>query len=111
MRLAVPRCAATCPTFPSHAPGEGDAFIAALIGESSKTRRVLAPASSVLLSTCKSLYFRRLFLTSAAQRQLLFDTVGGTYSATPQLKIRDRASAATLAGMIRCFLRLPSAIP
>lgn len=46
------------------------------------------------------IYFRRLFLMDASQRELLFDAVGDML-ADPQLEVRTVASA-TLAGMIRC---------
>ncbi|RYO98224.1 hypothetical protein DL764_007152 [Monosporascus ibericus] len=46
------------------------------------------------------IYFRRLFLTDAKQREALFDAVSDMLS-DPQLEVRDVA-AATLAGMIRC---------
>jgi proteasome activator subunit 4 len=78
--------------------GEDDAFIAALI-------RVGKTASSWhqrlrALVNMQVVYFRRLFLTQPAQRQMLFDAVGDML-ADPQLEVRDCASA-TLAGMIRC---------
>jgi proteasome activator subunit 4 len=78
--------------------GEDDAFIAALI-------RVGKTASSWhqrlrALVNMQVVYFRRLFLTQPAQRQMLFDAVGDMLSDT-QLEVRDCASA-TLAGMIRC---------
>ncbi|KAI0477607.1 hypothetical protein GGR56DRAFT_416158 [Xylariaceae sp. FL0804] len=46
------------------------------------------------------IYFRRLFLMEAPQRELLFDAVGDML-ADPQLEVRTVAGA-TLAGMIRC---------
>ncbi|EAQ85285.1 conserved hypothetical protein [Chaetomium globosum CBS 148.51] len=78
--------------------GEDDAFIAALI-------RVGKTAASWhqrlrALVNMQVVYFRRLFLTQPAQRQMLFDAVGDML-ADPQLEVRDCASA-TLAGMIRC---------
>ncbi|KAL2021676.1 hypothetical protein VTK56DRAFT_6768 [Thermocarpiscus australiensis] len=78
--------------------GEDDAFIAALI-------RVGKTAASWhqrlrALVNMQVIYFRRLFLTQPAQRQMLFDAVGDML-ADPQLEVRDCASA-TLAGMIRC---------
>ncbi|KXX81506.1 Proteasome activator BLM10 [Madurella mycetomatis] len=78
--------------------GEDDAFIAALI-------RVGKTATSWhqrlrALVNMQVVYFRRLFLTLPAQRQMLFDAVGDML-ADPQLEVRDCASA-TLAGMIRC---------
>lgn len=78
--------------------GEDDAFIAALI-------RVGKTAASWhqrlrALVNMQVVYFRRLFLTQPAQRQLLFDAVGDML-ADAQLEVRDCASA-TLAGMIRC---------
>lgn len=78
--------------------GEDDAFIAALI-------RIGKTASSWhqrlrALVNMQVVYFRRLFLTLPAQRQMLFEAVGDMLS-DPQLEVRDCASA-TLAGMIRC---------
>ncbi|KAJ4417512.1 Proteasome activator BLM10 [Neurospora sp. IMI 360204] len=78
--------------------GEDDAFIAALI-------RVGKTATSWhqrlrALVNMQVIYFRRLFLTQPAQRQMLFDAVGDMLSDV-QLEVRDGASA-TLAGMIRC---------
>jgi proteasome activator subunit 4 len=46
------------------------------------------------------LYFRRIFLTAKAERDLLFTTVSDMLS-DPQLEVRSCAST-TLAGMIRC---------
>lgn len=78
--------------------GEDDAFIAALVrigkGASSWHQRLRA------LVNMQVIYFRRLFLTGPAQRDLLFDAVGNML-ADPQLEVRTVASA-TLAGMIRC---------
>ncbi len=81
--------------------GEDDAFIAALV-------RVGKTAASWhqrlrALVNMQVVYFRRLFLTQPAQRQLLFAAVGDML-ADPQLEVRDCASA-TLAGMIRCSPR------
>jgi proteasome activator subunit 4 len=85
------------PNIPFRA-GEDDAFIAMLI-------RVGKTAASWhqrlrALVNMQVVYFRRLFLTQPAQRQMLFDAVGDML-ADPQLEVRDCASA-TLAGMIRC---------
>jgi proteasome activator subunit 4 len=85
------------PNIPFRA-GEDDAFIAVLI-------RVGKTAASWhqrlrALVNMQVIYFRRLFLTQPAQRQMLFDAVGDML-ADPQLEVRDCASA-TLAGMIRC---------
>jgi len=78
--------------------GEDEAFIAALI-------RIGKTASSWhqrlrALVNMQVIYFRRLFLTQPAQREMLFEGVGDML-ADPQLEVRDCASA-TLAGMIRC---------
>jgi proteasome activator subunit 4 len=78
--------------------GEEAPFIDALIrigkGASSWHQRLRA------LVNMQVIYFRRLFLTPAAQRKQLFDAVGDMLSDV-QLEVRDCASA-TLAGMIRC---------
>ncbi|KAK9780081.1 putative Proteasome activator subunit 4 [Seiridium cardinale] len=78
--------------------GEDDAFINALIrigkGATSWHQRLRA------LVNMQVIYFRRLFLTRSAQRELLFDAVGDML-ADPQLEVRTVAGA-TLAGMIRC---------
>ncbi|KAK4666203.1 Proteasome activator BLM10 [Podospora pseudopauciseta] len=78
--------------------GEDDAFIAALIrvGKTAVSWHQRLRA----LVNMQVVYFRRLFLTQPAQRQMLFDAVGDMLS-DPQLEVRDCASA-TLAGMIRC---------
>lgn len=78
--------------------GEDDAFINALIrlgkNATSWHQRLRA------LVNMQVIYFRRLFLTRPAQRELLFDAVGDML-ADPQLEVRTVAGA-TLAGMIRC---------
>ncbi|ORY61541.1 uncharacterized protein BCR38DRAFT_36565 [Pseudomassariella vexata] len=85
------------PNIPFRA-GEDAPFIAALIrlgkGATSWHQRLRA------LVNMQVIYFRRLFLTDAAQRELLFDAVGDMLG-DPQLEVRTVASA-TLAGMIRC---------
>ncbi|KAI1100070.1 hypothetical protein F4804DRAFT_57774 [Jackrogersella minutella] len=78
--------------------GEDAPFIATLI-------RVGKTATSWhqrlrALVNMQVIYFRRLFLMDASQRELLFDAVGDML-ADPQLEVRTVASA-TLAGMIRC---------
>ncbi|KAK5653291.1 hypothetical protein OQA88_8982 [Cercophora sp. LCS_1] len=78
--------------------GEDDAFIAALI-RIGKTATSWHQRLRALVNM-QVVYFRRLFLTQPAQRQMLFDAVGDML-ADPQLEVRDCASA-TLAGMIRC---------
>lgn len=78
--------------------GEDDAFIAALI-RIGKTATSWHQRLRALVNM-QVVYFRRLFLTLPAQRQMLFDAVGDMLS-DPQLEVRDCASA-TLAGMIRC---------
>lgn len=78
--------------------GEDAPFIAALIrlGKTSPSwhQRLRAVVNMQVV------YFRRLFLTDASQRELLFDAVSDML-ADPQLEVRTIASA-TLAGMIRC---------
>lgn len=78
--------------------GEDDAFINALIrigkGATSWHQRLRA------LVNMQVIYFRRLFLSRPAQRELLFDGVGDML-ADSQLEVRTVAGA-TLAGMIRC---------
>ena len=78
--------------------GEDAPFISALIrlgkGATSWHQRLRS------LVNMQVIYFRRLFLTDAKQRKLLFDAVGDML-ADQQLEVRDVA-AATLAGMIRC---------
>ncbi|KAJ2896893.1 putative proteasome activator subunit 4 protein [Zalerion maritima] len=78
--------------------GEDLPFIKALIrigrSASSWHQRLRA------LINMQVIYFRRLFLTDASTRELLFDAVGDML-ADPQLEVRSAASA-TLAGMIRC---------
>ncbi|KAK6199140.1 hypothetical protein LQW54_010059 [Pestalotiopsis sp. IQ-011] len=78
--------------------GEDDAFISALIrigkGATSWHQRLRA------LVNMQVIYFRRLFLSRPAQRELLFDGVGDML-ADSQLEVRTVAGA-TLAGMIRC---------
>lgn len=78
--------------------GEDGPFIAALIrlgkGAASWHQRLRA------LVNMQVIYFRRLFLMDAKQRELLFDAVGDMLSDT-QLEVRTVAGA-TLAGMIRC---------
>ncbi|KAI0016780.1 hypothetical protein F4780DRAFT_797394 [Xylariomycetidae sp. FL0641] len=78
--------------------GEDAPFIAALIrlgkGATSWHQRLRA------LVNMQVIYFRRLFLMEAAQREQLFNAVGDMM-ADPQLEVRTVASA-TLAGMIRC---------
>jgi len=85
------------PNIPLRA-GEDSAFISALIrigkGAASWHQRLRA------LINMQVIYFRRLFLTDARQREVLFDAVGDMLG-DPQLEVRD-AAAATLAGMIRC---------
>jgi proteasome activator subunit 4 len=78
--------------------GEDEAFIRALIrvGKSATSWHQRLRA----LVNMQVVYFRRLFLTGPAQRELLFDSVGDML-ADPQLEVRDCASV-TLAGMIRC---------
>ncbi|KAI1211194.1 uncharacterized protein F4807DRAFT_458767 [Annulohypoxylon truncatum] len=78
--------------------GEDEPFIAALIrlgkAATSWHQRLRA------LVNMQVIYFRRLFLMDAPQRELLFDAVSDML-ADPQLEVRTVASA-TLAGMIRC---------
>ena len=78
--------------------GEDGPFIAALIrlgkGAASWHQRLRA------LVNMQVIYFRRLFLMDASQREILFDAVGDML-ADPQLEVRTVAGA-TLAGMIRC---------
>lgn len=78
--------------------GEDEAFIKALIriGRSAASWHQRLRA----LVNMQVIYFRRLFLTASAHRDMLFDAVGDML-ADPQLEVRDCASA-TLAGMIRC---------
>lgn len=78
--------------------GEDAAFIKALIriGRSAASWHQRLRA----LVNMQVIYFRRLFLTAPAHREMLFDAVGDML-ADPQLEVRDCASA-TLAGMIRC---------
>ncbi|KAI1848829.1 hypothetical protein JX266_005257 [Neoarthrinium moseri] len=78
--------------------GEDAAFISALIriGKSATSWHQRLRA----LVNMQVIYFRRLFLTAPAQRELLFDAVGDMLS-DPQLEVRTVAGA-TLAGMIRC---------
>lgn len=78
--------------------GEDEAFIKALIrlGRSAASWHQRLRA----LVNMQVIYFRRLFLTVPAHRDMLFDAVGDML-ADPQLEVRDCASA-TLAGMIRC---------
>lgn len=78
--------------------GEDEAFIKALIriGRSATSWHQRLRA----LVNMQVIYFRRLFLTAPAHREMLFDAVGNML-ADPQLEVRDCASA-TLAGMIRC---------
>ncbi|PSR78700.1 hypothetical protein BD289DRAFT_376386 [Coniella lustricola] len=78
--------------------GEDEPFIKALIriGRSAASWHQRLRA----LVNMQVIYFRRLFLTSPANRQMLFDAVGDML-ADPQLEVRDCASA-TLAGIIRC---------
>ncbi|KAI0133687.1 hypothetical protein BJ170DRAFT_173414 [Xylariales sp. AK1849] len=78
--------------------GEDTAFIEALI-RLGKTATSWHQRLRALVNM-QVIYFRRLFLTDAAQRELLFDAVGDML-ADPQLEVRTVASA-TLAGMIRC---------
>ncbi|KAI0400258.1 hypothetical protein F4802DRAFT_501809 [Xylaria palmicola] len=78
--------------------GEDGLFIAALIRlgttATSWHQRLRA------LVNMQVIYFRRLFLMDASQRERLFDAVGDMLSDT-QLEVRTVAGA-TLAGMIRC---------
>ncbi|KAL8310876.1 hypothetical protein RB597_001893 [Gaeumannomyces tritici] len=85
------------PNIPLRA-GEDDAFIRALVrvGKLSASWHQRLRA----LVNMQVIYFRRLFLMAAPQRQLLFGAVGDMLSDV-QLEVRDCASA-TLAGMIRC---------
>ncbi|KAF3761689.1 hypothetical protein M406DRAFT_333746 [Cryphonectria parasitica EP155] len=78
--------------------GEDAAFIKALIriGRSAASWHQRLRA----LVNMQVIYFRRLFLTTPAHREILFGAVGDML-ADPQLEVRDCASA-TLAGMIRC---------
>ncbi|KAI0168861.1 hypothetical protein GGR52DRAFT_592676 [Hypoxylon sp. FL1284] len=78
--------------------GEDAPFIAALIrvGKSASSWHQRLRA----LVNMQVIYFRRLFLTDASQRELLFDAVSDML-ADPQLEVRTIA-ASTLAGMIRC---------
>ncbi|KAH8878972.1 hypothetical protein GQ53DRAFT_56249 [Thozetella sp. PMI_491] len=78
--------------------GEEEAFIAALvrIGKSATMWHQRLRA----LINMQVLYFRRLFVTPPAQRQILFDAVGDMLG-DPQLEVRECAKS-TLAGMIRC---------
>ncbi|KAK6846446.1 Proteasome activator BLM10 [Apiospora arundinis] len=81
--------------------GEDGPFIAALIrlgkGATSWHQRLRA------LVNMQVIYFRRLFLMAASQREVLFDAVGDML-ADPQLEVRTVAGA-TLAGMIRFAVR------
>ncbi|OTA62187.1 hypothetical protein K449DRAFT_464996 [Hypoxylon sp. EC38] len=78
--------------------GEDAPFIAALI-RLGKTATSWHQRLRALVNM-QVIYFRRLFLMDASQRELLFDAVGDML-ADPQLEVRTVASA-TLAGMIRC---------
>ncbi|XXG96186.1 Proteasome activator BLM10 [Hypoxylon texense] len=78
--------------------GEDAPFIAALI-RLGKTATSWHQRLRALVNM-QVIYFRRLFLTDASQRELLFDAVSDML-ADPQLEVRTVA-AATLAGMIRC---------
>ncbi|KAI5859308.1 hypothetical protein GGS23DRAFT_330594 [Durotheca rogersii] len=78
--------------------GEDAPFIAALI-RLGKTATSWHQRLRALVNM-QVIYFRRLFLMDAPQRELLFDAVGDML-ADPQLEVRTVASA-TLAGMIRC---------
>ncbi|KAI1446541.1 hypothetical protein F5Y02DRAFT_416828 [Annulohypoxylon stygium] len=78
--------------------GEDEPFIAALI-RLGKTATSWHQRLRALVNM-QVIYFRRLFLMDAPQRELLFDAVGDML-ADPQLEVRTVASA-TLAGMIRC---------
>ncbi len=88
------------PNIPLRA-GEDDAFIQALI----RIGRTAASWHQRLraLVNMQVIYFRRLFLTSPIQRDVLFNAVGDML-ADAQLEVRECA-AATLAGMIRCSPR------
>ncbi|KAI1380080.1 hypothetical protein F4677DRAFT_250635 [Hypoxylon crocopeplum] len=78
--------------------GEDAPFIAALtrLGKTAASWHQRLRA----LVNMQVIYFRRLFLMDASQRELLFDAVGDML-ADPQLEVRTVAGA-TLAGMIRC---------
>ncbi|KAI2618536.1 hypothetical protein GGS26DRAFT_380097 [Hypomontagnella submonticulosa] len=78
--------------------GEDAPFIAALI-RLGKTATSWHQRLRALVNM-QVIYFRRLFLMDASQRELLFDAVGDML-ADPQLEVRTVAGA-TLAGMIRC---------
>ncbi|KAL7621833.1 Proteasome activator BLM10 [Parahypoxylon ruwenzoriense] len=78
--------------------GEDAPFIAALI-RLGKTATSWHQRLRALVNM-QVIYFRRLFLMHAPQRELLFDAVSDML-ADPQLEVRTVASA-TLAGMIRC---------
>ncbi|KAI0390234.1 hypothetical protein F5Y17DRAFT_80213 [Xylariaceae sp. FL0594] len=85
------------PNIPFRA-GEDGPFIAALIrlGTQSTSWHQRLRA----LINMQVIYFRRLFLMDAAQREALFDAVGDMLSDS-QLEVRTVAGS-TLAGMIRC---------
>ncbi|KAI1077268.1 hypothetical protein F5B20DRAFT_583513 [Whalleya microplaca] len=78
--------------------GEDVQFVAALI-RLGKTAASWHQRLRALVNM-QVIYFRRLFLMDASQRERLFDAVGDML-ADPQLEVRTVASA-TLAGMIRC---------
>ncbi|KAI2470230.1 hypothetical protein F4781DRAFT_430644 [Annulohypoxylon bovei var. microspora] len=78
--------------------GEDEPFTAALI-RLGKTATSWHQRLRALVNM-QVIYFRRLFLMDAPQRELLFDAVSDML-ADPQLEVRTVASA-TLAGMIRC---------